>query len=116
MVSRRIVWAATTKDTDYIRMEGMKRAISDNAHRKEIVAGGMWRYMITGKRFFSCLLDAIADLSQNIVMRLHALLTELGIFSRPLRPIGPGIGSHWRLFSKIPSESFHRYVDHKFRT
>lgn len=44
-----VVWAATTKDADYIRMEGMKRLISDDIHRKEIVAGGMWEYLLSGK-------------------------------------------------------------------
>lgn len=39
------VWAATTKDADYIRMEGLKRTVSDAAHRKEIVAGGLQEYL-----------------------------------------------------------------------
>ncbi|KAL1709422.1 P-loop containing nucleoside triphosphate hydrolase protein [Schizophyllum commune] len=41
------VWAATTKDPDYIRTEGLKKTISTTAHRKEIVAGGLWNYMLT---------------------------------------------------------------------
>lgn len=45
------VWAATTKDADYIRMEGLKRAVNDASHRKEIVAGGMWEYMVSGRVF-----------------------------------------------------------------
>ncbi|KAF8876487.1 P-loop containing nucleoside triphosphate hydrolase protein [Infundibulicybe gibba] len=44
------VWAATTKDADYIRMEGMKRAVSDSSHRKEIVAGSMWEYLLSQYR------------------------------------------------------------------
>ncbi|TRM62953.1 P-loop containing nucleoside triphosphate hydrolase protein [Schizophyllum amplum] len=40
------VWAATTKDADYIRTEGLKKTISSTAHRKEIVAGGLWQYML----------------------------------------------------------------------
>lgn len=43
------VWAATTKDSDYIRMEGLKRVVSDTSHRQEIVAGGMWEYLVTRK-------------------------------------------------------------------
>ncbi|KAF8168361.1 P-loop containing nucleoside triphosphate hydrolase protein [Crassisporium funariophilum] len=35
------VWAATTTDTDYIRSEGLKRAVADPIHRKEIVAAGI---------------------------------------------------------------------------
>ncbi|TFK38612.1 P-loop containing nucleoside triphosphate hydrolase protein [Crucibulum laeve] len=41
------VWAATTKDPDYIRNEGLKRAIAEPSHRKEIVAGGMWPYLLS---------------------------------------------------------------------
>ncbi|KAF9266927.1 P-loop containing nucleoside triphosphate hydrolase protein [Marasmius fiardii PR-910] len=40
-----LVWAATTKNEDYIKMEGLKRTIGSMSHRKEIVAGGMWGYM-----------------------------------------------------------------------
>ncbi|KAK0202956.1 P-loop containing nucleoside triphosphate hydrolase protein [Desarmillaria ectypa] len=40
------VWAATTKDEDYIRSEGLKRLIINPTHRKEIVAGGMWEYLL----------------------------------------------------------------------
>ncbi|KAK7060894.1 hypothetical protein VNI00_000627 [Paramarasmius palmivorus] len=40
-----LVWAATTKNEDYLKMEGLKRTISTNLHRKEMVAGGMWEYM-----------------------------------------------------------------------
>jgi hypothetical protein len=35
-------------------MEGMKRLVSDPTHRKEIVAGGMWEYLLQGK----CLLNS----------------------------------------------------------
>ncbi|KAL0564030.1 hypothetical protein V5O48_018025, partial [Marasmius crinis-equi] len=48
-----LVWAATTKDEDYIKMEGLKRTIGTMAHRKEIVAGDMWRYMHS--TFLRCL-------------------------------------------------------------
>ncbi|KAL1662506.1 P-loop containing nucleoside triphosphate hydrolase protein [Schizophyllum commune] len=47
LVEQRDVWAATTKDPDYIRTEGLKKTISTTAHRKEIVAGGLWNYMLT---------------------------------------------------------------------
>ncbi|KAJ8095279.1 hypothetical protein PM082_010502 [Marasmius tenuissimus] len=48
-----LVWAATTKDEDYIKMEGLKRTIGTMAHRKEIVAGGLWKYMHS--EFLGCL-------------------------------------------------------------
>ena len=41
-----IVWAATTRDVDYIRNEGLKRVVHDLEHRKEITAGGMWPYLL----------------------------------------------------------------------
>ncbi|KAF8724831.1 hypothetical protein AX14_008579 [Amanita brunnescens Koide BX004] len=40
------VWAATTRDTRYIRTEGLKRTVNDPSHRKEMVAGNMWKYML----------------------------------------------------------------------
>ncbi|KAL9715679.1 hypothetical protein Ac2012v2_000122 [Leucoagaricus gongylophorus] len=40
------VWAATTRDVDYIRNEGLKRVVHDPEHRKEITAGGMWPYLL----------------------------------------------------------------------
>ncbi|KAJ3494656.1 hypothetical protein NLJ89_g10762 [Agrocybe chaxingu] len=35
------VWAATTTDPDYIKSEGLKRAVTNPIHRKEIVASGI---------------------------------------------------------------------------
>ncbi|KIK60425.1 hypothetical protein GYMLUDRAFT_43735 [Collybiopsis luxurians FD-317 M1] len=39
------VWAATTRNTDYIQLSGLRKSVGDPAHRKEIVAGDMWEYM-----------------------------------------------------------------------
>jgi hypothetical protein len=57
MVLFGIVWAATTKDKDYIRMEGMKRVVNDAVHRKELVAGNLKEFMAAGEfapAFFRC--------------------------------------------------------------
>ncbi|EPQ61192.1 P-loop containing nucleoside triphosphate hydrolase protein [Gloeophyllum trabeum ATCC 11539] len=43
--NRKYLWAATTKNEDYIRMEGMKRVVNDNEHRKELVAGNLAEYL-----------------------------------------------------------------------
>lgn len=43
-----LAWAATTKDQDYIRMEGMKRVVNDSIHRKELVAGNLKEFMTVG--------------------------------------------------------------------
>ncbi|KAI0716195.1 P-loop containing nucleoside triphosphate hydrolase protein, partial [Cerioporus squamosus] len=39
------VWAATTKDKDYIRMVGMKFVVNNMEHRKEFVAGNLSEFM-----------------------------------------------------------------------
>ncbi|KAI0638773.1 P-loop containing nucleoside triphosphate hydrolase protein [Trametes polyzona] len=40
------VWAATTTDKDYVKMQGWLRAVKDASHRKEIVAGNLDEYAI----------------------------------------------------------------------
>ncbi|KAJ3931351.1 MAG: P-loop containing nucleoside triphosphate hydrolase protein [Lentinula lateritia] len=39
------VWAATTHNADFIKLSGLRKAVAEPAHRKEIVAGNMWEYM-----------------------------------------------------------------------
>ena len=39
-----LVWAATTRNKDYIKMQGLKRVISVPDHRKEFVAGNLQDY------------------------------------------------------------------------
>ncbi|KAF9072268.1 P-loop containing nucleoside triphosphate hydrolase protein [Rhodocollybia butyracea] len=39
------VWAATTRNADFIKLSGLRKAIGHPAHRKEIVTGNMWEYM-----------------------------------------------------------------------
>ena len=39
-----VVWAATTRDEDYVRMVGWRRVVGDVAHRKEVVAGNLGEY------------------------------------------------------------------------
>ena len=41
-------WAATTRDKNYIRMEGLRRLVNDPKHRKEVVAGGLATYLVKG--------------------------------------------------------------------
>ncbi|KAJ3719796.1 P-loop containing nucleoside triphosphate hydrolase protein [Lentinula raphanica] len=40
------VWAATTHNADFIKLSGLRKAVADASHRKEIVAGNMWQYMV----------------------------------------------------------------------
>ncbi|KAI0820613.1 P-loop containing nucleoside triphosphate hydrolase protein [Trametes gibbosa] len=39
------VWAATTKDKDYIRMVGLKHVVNNPEHRKELIAGNLSDFM-----------------------------------------------------------------------
>ncbi|VDB88528.1 unnamed protein product [Peniophora sp. CBMAI 1063] len=39
------VWAATTRDEDFLRMEGYKRVVASETHRKEMIASGLTEYM-----------------------------------------------------------------------
>ncbi|KAI0288520.1 HlyB/MsbA family ABC transporter [Russula brevipes] len=39
-------WAATTRDNDYLKMEGLRRVVTESKHRKEVVAGGLAEYLI----------------------------------------------------------------------
>ncbi|EMD41302.1 hypothetical protein CERSUDRAFT_109898 [Gelatoporia subvermispora B] len=41
------VWAATTKNDDYLRMQGYKRIVNDPEHRKELIAGNLAEYLIS---------------------------------------------------------------------
>ena len=41
-------WAATTRDKNYIRMEGLRRLVNDPKHRKEVVAGGLAQFLVKG--------------------------------------------------------------------
>ncbi|KAF7340233.1 ABC transporter related protein [Mycena venus] len=44
------VWAATTRDPDYLRSIGMAKAVHQQQHRKELVAGGMVDYLVSSYR------------------------------------------------------------------
>ncbi|KAF8955732.1 P-loop containing nucleoside triphosphate hydrolase protein [Flammula alnicola] len=53
------VWAATTSDQDYIKSEGLKRAVNNPIHRKEIVAGGIAPFLLAQYR------EAVARISDR---------------------------------------------------
>lgn len=42
-------WAATTKDREYIKLQGLKRTVNDHSHRKEIVAGNLEKFLGHGQ-------------------------------------------------------------------
>lgn len=40
-----IAFAATTRNRDYMKMEGLKQLVSDQEHRQEIVANGLGSFL-----------------------------------------------------------------------
>jgi hypothetical protein len=44
----RKAWAATTKDQQYVKLQGLKRAVNDHSHRKEIIAGNLEKFLSHG--------------------------------------------------------------------
>ncbi|KNZ80019.1 Toxin RTX-I translocation ATP-binding protein [Termitomyces sp. J132] len=82
------VWAATTKNAEYIRMEGLKRTVSHATHRKEIVAGGLQEYLFDQFKRSS---QAVGDRAGNFMelLRIHRM-AQLSLFSfleDPLREL-----------------------------
>ena len=65
-----LAWAATTRNNDYIRMEGLKRLVGSSKHRKEFVAGGLFEYITAGG-------------SNPLLYNLRPILIVLGRLSQP---------------------------------
>ncbi|KAI0288518.1 HlyB/MsbA family ABC transporter [Russula brevipes] len=82
-------WAATTRNSDFVRMEGLKRLVSTSKHRKELVAGGLLGYLTAEYRnlvdrlgnhasdFWSVYTDSHGDRAFRPVHLLQLPLTEL---------------------------------------
>lgn len=70
-----LAWAATTRDDDFIRMEGLKLLVSRPKHRKELVAGGLAEYLTAGTltSFFFMTRSALTSLQS-----IAALLIDWG--------------------------------------
>jgi hypothetical protein len=68
-----LAWAATTRNNDYIRMEGLKRLVGSSKHRKELVAGGLAAYLTAGALSplleFNCI---------DLFVEYHNLVDRLG--------------------------------------
>ncbi|EGO19480.1 hypothetical protein SERLADRAFT_453452 [Serpula lacrymans var. lacrymans S7.9] len=83
------IWAATTKNTDYVRMQGLKQVINDASHRKEVVAGNMSEYMTSQFRDSTSRVgDDAGDFHE--MRRLYAVrdrLTFASILKEPLREL-----------------------------
>ncbi|KIK60401.1 hypothetical protein GYMLUDRAFT_225945 [Collybiopsis luxurians FD-317 M1] len=61
------VWAATTRNADFIKMSGLRQAIRRSVHRKEIVAGDMWEYLLSEyRRCVAALGEDVADFIETL--------------------------------------------------
>ncbi|EJD04434.1 P-loop containing nucleoside triphosphate hydrolase protein [Fomitiporia mediterranea MF3/22] len=80
-------WAATCRNDDYIRIQGLKRMVTSPAHRKEIVAGNLSDRLI--KEFYVSLQGVGDDGGEFYELRrkhfLRDRLTSLSLLSEPLK-------------------------------
>ncbi|KAF9524673.1 P-loop containing nucleoside triphosphate hydrolase protein [Crepidotus variabilis] len=82
------IWVASTKNEDYIRTEGLKRAIGNPAHRKEIVAAGLGAYLLEEYRHaLSRIADKTGDFFEvlDTQARLKDGFSKFTIFQEILR-------------------------------
>ncbi|KAL0949113.1 hypothetical protein HGRIS_009200 [Hohenbuehelia grisea] len=83
------IWAATTKNEEYIKMEGMKRVVNNASHRKEIVAGGMWEHLV--KRYNSAIAsigDAASSYTEaRTAYTVRDRLTIQSFLEEPMREL-----------------------------
>ncbi|KAJ8595027.1 P-loop containing nucleoside triphosphate hydrolase protein [Rhizopogon salebrosus TDB-379] len=80
------VWAATTTNVDYIRMQGLKKLVNDPSHRKELVAGNLGEYITAQFRESAHHVgDNAADFRE--VLRANAFKDSLSIWSLLREPM-----------------------------
>ncbi|KAJ6569472.1 P-loop containing nucleoside triphosphate hydrolase protein [Mycena capillaripes] len=83
------VWAATTKDPDYLRSIGMSRVVHDQQHRKELVAGGMVDFLHSSYREAA---DRLGNRATDFfeAFQMHTITNRLSLtafLSDPLREL-----------------------------
>ncbi len=49
LIKRPLAWAVNTQNMDYVKMCGWRKAVKQEKHRKEIVAGNLAEYAISGE-------------------------------------------------------------------
>ncbi|EIW86264.1 P-loop containing nucleoside triphosphate hydrolase protein [Coniophora puteana RWD-64-598 SS2] len=83
------VWAATTKNDDYVRMQGMKHLVDDPHHRNELVAGNLGEYLTSEYGKLSAKLGFEAG-DFHEVRREHAVrdrLTLMSVLREPMKEL-----------------------------
>ncbi|KAH8101550.1 P-loop containing nucleoside triphosphate hydrolase protein [Cristinia sonorae] len=81
------VWAATTRNSDYIKLQGLKRVIVDVSHRKEFVSDNMLSYTL---RLFRELTDRLGEDARDFkeVFSHRAFKQRLTLLSLMKLPFG----------------------------
>lgn len=64
-----LVWAATTRNDDYVKLQGLKHIVSDPAHRKEFVAGDLGQYMMSSMLYVNQLRWSYAQTCTYVVFQ-----------------------------------------------
>ncbi|KAI6137034.1 P-loop containing nucleoside triphosphate hydrolase protein [Pisolithus sp. B1] len=84
-----LVWAATTKNQDYIRMQGYKHVVDNPLHRKEVVAGNLSEHLSHLYKDASARVGENAmdfpEMQRTFVVRDRLTLTS--ILREPLREL-----------------------------
>ncbi|KAH0838718.1 hypothetical protein J3R83DRAFT_7048 [Lanmaoa asiatica] len=98
-----LVWAATTKDEDYIRMQGYKHLVDNPLHRIEVVAGSLGEYLT---KLYRAAASRVGDNAGDFTEIRNAYaaqdrLTLMSILREPMREL-PQVRasvfvSQWRL-------------------
>lgn len=74
------VWAATTTDRDYMRMQGLKKLVNEGPHRKELVAGNLSEYITAQFRKSAQRVgDDAGDLRD--IREFHSVKQQLSVLS-----------------------------------
>ncbi|KAH9891326.1 P-loop containing nucleoside triphosphate hydrolase protein [Cubamyces lactineus] len=90
VLANRQVWAATTKDKDYIRMVGLKHVVNNLEHRKELVAGNLSEFVTREFREISQRVgpdNAVDFMEQRRVSRGRQRFSFLTFIQDPLREL-----------------------------
>ncbi|KAF9062259.1 P-loop containing nucleoside triphosphate hydrolase protein [Rhodocollybia butyracea] len=83
------VWAATTRNADFIKLSGLSKAVNNPAHRKEIVAGNMGEYMHSEYQRCSTTLGPDAEGFNDVLtnFRQHRFPNFVSIILRPIKEL-----------------------------
>ncbi|KAF8446437.1 P-loop containing nucleoside triphosphate hydrolase protein [Boletus edulis BED1] len=89
IVSSSQVWAATTTDEDYLRMQGYKHLVDNPIHRKEIVAGSLADHLT---KLYKDAANHVGDNAGDFpeMRQAHSVqdrLTLMSILREPLREL-----------------------------